>query len=213
MKKLFFDVESAPLSIDQLTPIMPEFEAGANLVNPDKIKAAIEAKRESWLTDAALKPTTGRVIAISTALDDAPAEFHCSPDERTMLDILYRDLSDAVGFGARIVGWNLFGFDLPFFCARCAAHGIHAYKNFTVNYRGRWSWNEAFVDPMQIWTGPYQRSDGASLKAVAYALGLGLKTGNGKDFSELLKSDPIAAKSYSIMDINLLRGVVEKMGL
>lgn len=213
MRQLFLDCETSAVDESQLLPIMPDFKPSGVLKDPEKIKADVAAKRQSWLDDAALKPTTGRVIAISAAVDDNPPEFHCSPDEKTMLDIAYHEIMETIGLGGRIYGWNLFGFDAPFLAARLCIHGVPAFKSFTVNYRGRWSWVENFTDPMQIWTGPYQRSDGASLKAVAYALGLGLKTGSGADFAALLKSDPIAAKEYSIRDVDLLRGIVTKIGI
>lgn len=208
-----FDLETGPLPEEQLLPIMPEFEASRVLKDPDKIKADLEAKKAAWLDSAALKATTGRVIAFSICHDDQEPEFHCTPDEKTMLEILAHELKMTIGLGGKAYAYNAFGYDLPFMCARCAAHEIPAFKNFTVNYRGRWSWNEAFIDPMQVWVGPGQRHDGASLKAVAYALGVGLKTGDGKDFAKLLRDDPIAAKQYSLNDVLLLRGVVAKLGI
>lgn len=213
MKQIFIDLESSALDESQLLPIMPEFLPSANLVDPVKIKANIESKRQDWLGGAALKPTTGRVIAASLCKDEKEPEFYTSDDEFSILTYLDCEIRFAIGQGGYIYGWNLFGFDLPFFCGRCAVYGIPVFKSFTINYRGRWSWNEAFVDPMQIWAGPGQRHDGTSLKNVAYALGLGLKDGSGKDFDKLLRDDPVAARAYSIRDVELLRGVVRKMGL
>lgn len=210
-RKYYWDIETSGLPEETL--LVPEFEPAKNLRDPEKIKTDIADKRTAWLGSCALRATTGKVIAFSSAWDDDEPEFHCTPDERTMLDILDHDLREVISLGGTALAWNGQNFDVPFAVQRMCSHGIPAFKNLTVNYRGRWSWNEAFVDPMQIWTGPYQRSDGASLKAVAYALGLGLKTGNGKDFAELLKNDPIAAKEYAMNDVRLLRGVVEKMGL
>lgn len=192
---------------------MPEFEAAANLKDVEKIAASIAAKRQSWLDDCALRATTGRIIAASVCRDDGEPEFLCSPDERTMLDILITDLSETISLGGRIYAWNMFGFDLPFLMQRCAVAGIKAFATFTTCYRGRWSWNEAFVDPMQVWVGPGQRHDGASLKAVSAALGCGVKSGSGKDFARLLADDPVAAKEYSLADCRLLRSIVERMGI
>ena len=214
MKRMYFDLETAALPVEQLTGIMPEFEAAANLKDPDKIAASIASKKQSWIDDCALRATTGRIIAASSCdgVGNEP-EFHCSPDERTMLDILFSDMCDTITQGGHIYAWNLFGFDLPFLAQRSAMYGVPAFKTFMANYRGRWAWHEAFVDPMQIWAGPYQRSDGASLKAVAGALGLGIKSGSGKDFAKLLVADPVAAKEYSLNDVRLLRGIVDRMGI
>lgn len=211
--KLFFDIETSALPLEQLAPIMPKFEAGSNLKDPEKIKAAIESKNQDWLDSAALRATTGEIVAISFCIDDKEPVFMSHTGEAVFLENLQFHFRNAISGGGTVYAWNIFGFDLPFFCQRCAIHGIPAFRQFTTNYRGRWSWHECFVDPMQVWCGPYQRSDGASLKAVGYALGLGLKTGNGKDFAELLKSDPEAAKAYALLDVKLLRGIVEKMGI
>lgn len=213
-RKLYLDCESSALPLEQLPPIMPEFEPAANLRDPEKIKASIADKQTAWLDGAALKPTTGKVIAASMCKDDQKPIFVGSfTDEAGVLGVIYQAIQDTIGQGGQVYGFNIFGFDLPFLAGRCAVHGIPAFKNFTVNYRGRWSWVENFIDPMQIWCGPGQRHDGASLKNVAFALGLGLKEGNGKDFAALLQSDPEAARRYAVNDVELLRGVVNKMGL
>ena len=211
--KFCFDLETSPLPLEQLLPIMPELKPNGTLKDPDKIKVDLELKRHAWLGDCALKATTGRIIAVGARKDDQEPEFDCTPDERTMLDVLYFNIQDTIANHGQVYAWNLFGFDLPFFCQRCAVHGIPAFQNLTSNFHGRWAWREAFVDPMQVWCGPYQRSDGASLKAVGFALGLGVKSGNGKDFAALLKSDPVAAKNYCLEDVRLLSGIVAKMGI
>jgi len=213
MKRYYVDIETTALPLDLLIPIMPEFEPAANLKDENKIKQSIADKKDAWLASCALRATTGRIIAASSAWDDQEVQFHCSPDEQTMLDILVHDITTAISLGGRVYGWNLFGFDLPFLTQRAAIAGKACHSLFTTNYRGRWSWNEAFVDPMQVWAGPGNRHDGCSLKAVAFSLGLGLKSGDGKDFSELLKTDPVKAKEYSVNDTNLLRRVVERMGV
>lgn len=211
--RLYWDLETASLPLDQLLPIMPEFSPAKNLKDPDKIKADLEEKKQGWLDGCALKATTGRIIAFSMALNDDEPQFHCTPDERTMLDVLDYQLREVIGQGGTCFAWNGHGFDLPFFCQRCAAHNIPAFKTFLQPFRGRYSWNEAFVDPMQVWAGPYQRTDGCSLKAVAFTLGVGLKSGSGKDFAKLLQDDPVAAREYSLADVSLLRSVVLRMGL
>lgn len=213
MKQLFIDVESAGLDESQLLPIMPDFEPDKRLKDADKIIADLLAKRQSWLDGAALKPTTGKVIACSFACNDEDVQFFATENEQSLLFRIHDEIRTAIDQGGRVYGWNITGFDLPFLTGRCSVWNIPAFKSFTSCYRGRWSWNEAFIDPMQIWAGPGQRHDGASLNNVAYALGLGLKEGSGKDFAELLKTDPEAARKYSVNDVLLLRSVVSKMGI
>lgn len=210
-ERYYWDLETSALPEDQL--LIPDFEPAKNLRDPEKIKADVADKRAAWLEICALRATTGKIIAFSCAWDDDEPQFHTSENERQLLDLLCQDLKDAITHGCKAYAFNGSGFDLPFTMQRLAIHGIPMFKYFMANYRGRWSLHEWFIDPMQIWAGPYNRSDGASLKNVAYALGLGLKEGSGKDFSTLLKSDPEAAKRYSILDVELLRGVVKKMAI
>jgi DNA polymerase elongation subunit (family B) len=209
----FFDLESSPLPVDQLEPLIPEFVPDQRLKDPDKIAASIAEKREAWLSRCALSATTGRIISASIARNNDAPEFICAPDERTMIDVLIHDLSETIALGGTAFGWNSSGFDLPFLAQRAAAHGIPAFKMFTTSYRGRYSWNEAFVDVMQVWCGPYNRPDGMSLKNVALALGVGVKSGSGADFADLLKNDPVKAREYALNDVALLRNITAKMGL
>jgi len=210
---IFFDLESAAFDAEQLQPFMPEFLPAGNLKDPDKIAASIAEKREAWLSRCALSATTGRIIAASIARNSDVPEFIYAPDERTIIDVLLHDLSETIALGGTAFGWNSHGFDLPFLAQRAASHGIPAFTLLTTSFRGRRSWNEVFADVMQVWCGPYNRSDGMSLKNVALALGVGTKAGSGSDFSELLKSDPVKAKEYSLNDVVLLRNIAVKMGL
>lgn len=207
--RYYWDVETAALPEDQL--LIPEFESAKNLRDPEKIKADIADKRAAWLGGCALRGTTGQVIAFSSVWDDESPQFKANPHEGLLLDKLFQDLSEVISQGAKAYSWS--NFDVVFTAQRCAVWDIPAFKSFTTCYRGRWSWRENFTDPMQIWCGPGQRHDGASLKAVAYALGLGLKEGSGADFAALLKTAPEAARLYSIRDTTLLRQIVRKMGL
>ena len=211
--KMWLDIETSALPTDELAKVMPEFAADSRLKDPEKIKASIEEKRADWISKAALRATTGRILAVTTASDDQSPRFHCSPDERTMLDIALHELTQAISLNAPVYTWNGHGFDYPFICQRAAVHGIGAFRQLMTCYRGRWQWHECLVDAMTIFAGPYNRSDGCSLKAVAAALGVGEKSGSGAEFVELLKSDPVKAKEYAMMDVELLRKIVLRMGL
>ena len=52
--KIIFDIETGPAPLEQLTAIMPEFEASGTLKDPVKIEADIAKKRAAWLDKAAL---------------------------------------------------------------------------------------------------------------------------------------------------------------
>jgi len=208
--RTFLDIESAALPESQL--LIPEFEPPGNLKDPEKIKAALADKRSAWLEGCALKATTGRIIAASLAHGDDEPEFICSPDELTMVQILIQAIDDCLNVNGRLLAWNGCCFDYPCIAQRAAAHNLPVFHKWFTNFRGRYSWNESFIDPMQIFAGPYNRPDGCSLSAVAHALGVGEKSGNGKDFAKLLRDDPVAAKAYALNDVVLLRKIVSRMG-
>lgn len=212
MKRLYLDIETGPLNPFLLAKVMPEFEAPGNLKDPEKIKAAIEQKRKGWTESAALRATTGEVVAVTTAEDEADPVMLVG-DEATLVAGIVDRLAAAIASNEQIYTWNGSGFDLPFICQRAAVHGVPAFRQLTVCYRGRWSWAEQFVDAMQVFTMQHSRAEGFGLDAVAKTLGVGQKSGKGEDFAELLKSDPAKAKEYAVNDVKLLRAIVERMGI
>jgi DNA polymerase elongation subunit (family B) len=212
MKKLFLDIETCGLSESDLAPIMPDFEPDARLTDPAKIKASIESKKRSFLDGAALKATTGRLFAASTMYLGQQPEFHWTPDEYTMVANLTTMIRQAVGAGISVYAWNGHGFDYPFLAQRAAVHKLEPFKWMMTSYRGRYYFNEFLIDPLPIWAMGRDYS-GNSLKAVAHALGVGEKTGSGKDFVKLWETDPEAAKKYALDDVRLLAAIVERMGI
>lgn len=212
MKKLYFDVESEGLPADQLTKLMPEFEAPGNIKDPAKIAAAIEEKKKTWLDNTALKAITGKIVAVTVAFDDEEPTM-ITGIENKMIEVVITNLKDVIGQNATAYAWNGHGFDLPFICQRAAVYGIPAFKDLTVNRYGRFYWNENLVDPKLVWSNYSPDHTGTSLKSVALALGVGEKTGSGEDFAELLRTNPDEAREYAVMDIELLRGIVTRMGI
>jgi hypothetical protein len=218
MKRLFWDVETEALPEADLAKLMPEFTAGANLKDPAKIAAAIADKKQDWLDGAALKAITGKIVAVTAAADDNEPLMrtigdHPIVDEKELIIQTVNTLLNTVGEGGNAYAWNGHGFDLPFLCQRAAVHNIPAFSQLTVNVRGRFYWNEAFIDPKLVWSNYSPDHTGTSLKSVALALGVGEKIGSGKDFAALLKTNPDEAKRYALADITLMRDIVNRMGI
>ena len=218
INKIYWDIETEPLPIDHLEKLMPEFPAPGNIKDPAKIAAAIAEKKEAWLDGAALKAITGRIVAISLAFDDGEPEMWKGDgkwvgEEEALIEHAMEVLVDVISQNALAYAWNGHGFDLPFLCQRAAVYGIPAFKQLMVNVRGRYYWNEALIDPKLVWSNYSPDHTGTSLKSVGLALGVGEKTGSGKDFAELLKTNPAEAEKYAKLDITLLRGIVQRMGI
>lgn len=207
INKLYFDIETAPGTL--LSKLMPEFEPAANLKDPVKIAASIADKQAAWLEKAALSATTGQIVAVTLATNETAPKLYTG-DEKDLINRAIEELCDPA---VTVYGWNLHGFDLPFLCQRAAVHGITSFPHLTTAFRGRRHWSEHLVDAMQVWNMSHQHVAGSGLGAVALALGVGEKNGDGKDFAELLKSDPVKAESYAVNDVNLLRKIVQRLAI
>jgi predicted PolB exonuclease-like 3'-5' exonuclease len=213
MKKFYFDIETEGLPFEQIERLMPEFEAAANIKDEVKIKAAIEAKKADWLDKVALKAITGKIVAVTIAKDDNVPEMWANFGEKTLIEEILKELKSVISLNAQAYAWNGSGFDLPFICQRAAVYNIPAFADLTVNMRGRFYWQESLIDPKLVWSNYSPDHTGTSLKSVALALGVGEKTGEGKDFAKLLKEKPDEAKTYALNDVNLLRTIVRRMGI
>jgi predicted PolB exonuclease-like 3'-5' exonuclease len=215
MNRIFYDLETEGLPEADLAKLMPEFAAGANLKDPAKIVAAIADKKQDWLDGAALKAITGKIVAVTIAWDDTePTMFANDPDgEIGLIKIVLRELKRMISVGGMAYAWNGHGFDLPFLCQRAAVHNIQAFRDLTVNVRGRFYWHESLIDPKLVWSNYSPDHTGTSLKSVALALGVGEKIGSGKDFAKLLKENPAEATRYALADITLMRGIINRMGI
>lgn len=211
MKKLYWDIETEGLPLEKVEKLMPEFEAPGNIKDPEKIKAAIEAKKADWMEGLALKAITGRIVAVTVAQDDEPKMY--AGDEKQLITGMLEFLNGAIADNSAAYAWNGSGFDLPFLCQRAAVYSIPAFAMLTVNVKGRFYWREQLIDPKMVWANYSPDHAGTSLKSVAYALGVGEKSGNGKDFAALLKTNRKEAEQYAINDVKLLRGIVQRMGI
>jgi len=150
------DIETIPnpATFDML----PDPTAKANLKDPAKIAADIEAKRQKLRDDAALDPLTGRVCAIAYVgmIDGKEAEHvdviaaPTDDDERTIIQGCMMTLGKP---DARIVTWNGIGFDMPYIYKRAMVLDINP-ADFDAPPLSAWTkrYNtDRHYDLMQIW--------------------------------------------------------------
>jgi hypothetical protein len=213
MTRMYWDLETEGLPEADIAKLMPEFTAGANLKDPAKIAAPIADKKQDWLDGAALKAITGKIVAAAVASDDETPVMLCFADEKSIIETMLLELKQVIDQNAKAYAWNGHGFDLPFLCQRAAVHNIQAFRDLTVNVRGRFYWHESLLDPKLVWSNYSPDHTGTSLKSVALALGVGEKIGSGMDFAALLKTNPEEAKRYALADITLMRNIVNRMGI
>ena len=107
-----------------------------------------------------------------------------------------------------MIGFNIAHFDLPFLIRRSMKHGIKFAPVFR-NYRYL---SDQFIDLMLVWKcGVHE--DNISLDRLARFLGVGQKSGNGKDFARLWREDREKAVAYLTNDLELTRKCAEKLGV
>jgi predicted PolB exonuclease-like 3'-5' exonuclease len=215
-----WDIETGPAPADELEAIAPTFEAPKNLKDPAKIEAAIAEKRADWFERAALSPITGRVLCIGFADPSTGTTWTIGDqphlDERAIVARFFDSLADcAMGSAAKLVGWNVHGFDLPFLVKRAWALGIHVPPYLRPSSGSRFYWPSWLVDMRQIW-GLGEHQPEGSLDVVARYLGVGRKNGEGKDFARLFHGTTEQRKQaldYLENDVRLTMAVARRLGV
>lgn len=155
-----------------------------------------------------LDPTRGGVITIGFYEPAKSRYLICyDSDEAAMLRQFWGVFQSVQGAGAKLIGFNIFGFDLPFLIRRSWHHGVAVPK--AVN--GVRYWPDTFVDLMIAWRcGSYK--DFISLDNLAKFLNVGAKNGSGEMFYQLWETDREAAVEYLKNDVDLAAKCAAKMG-
>ena len=226
MNTIVFDIETGPLPESELAAVMPPFDPAevktGNLKDPEKVAAKIaEAEvnhRRDFFDKAALDPLTGRVVAIGVMLFDSRGEegpmfakggqFYIigHDDEARMLREFWAAMRGEMGRMNPMIGFNIFGFDLPFLFRRSWKHRVVVPFGMR---RGRY-WSDQLVDLRDVWQLGDRQARG-SLESVARHLGVGAKNGDGKAFAELWRSDRKQAEAYLRNDVELTAKVAHAL--
>lgn len=186
--------------------VMPKFEAPSNYKDADKIAAHIACQQASWRDKLALDALTGRVCAIGSLPNDDKGQvqmgFSKDTSEKDLIESFW-DYFQSHTPVYRFVGFNIKRFDLTFLVRRSMALGV----SIPLGVRDGFYWGDSWVDLLEI----YQcgdRKDYISLDTLAKFLGVGEKSGNGKDFHKL---PPDEQRKYLAHDLELTKLCAEKM--
>lgn len=168
---------------------------------------------------AALSATTGRVIVIGY-LDRVATQIF-SPQAGFYEGTLIQHFWDFVAmYPGPLIGFNIFGFDLPFLVRRSWILGVPVPPCVFAG-DGKWrSWNTSlFIDVAAEWTFR-NRTEFISLDELGRAMGLGGKADGevtGENFYEywLSEEEPkhALALEYIYRDLDLPIKIAERMGL
>lgn len=204
---IIFDIETGPLPVEQLTHRMPEFDAPGNIKDPEKIKAAIEQKELAWVEKAALDAMTGQILAIGMSENNGEVSVildQHQTDEKHMLIAFWNTVTERRN--ARFIGFNIFGFDLPFLFRRSLVYGIQP----SAILRGPRYWDTRFVDLMDVYSCG-NRDQRISLDNLCKMLGIEGKAESGADFHKWFREDPSKARAYLMHDLEITAQIAERL--
>lgn len=180
--KLFFDIETLPVSGDQL-PIIKQFYEDARGKKKD-----LTTDFETYMRHTSFQGEFGRILCIGYAVDDD--EVKClSGDETKMLKDFWQLAKDADLF----IGHNIMEFDLRFIYKRSVILGIKPSRDLSfARYR-----NNPIYDTMKEWE--KWAAQGSSLHRLSIALGISSPKEEGIDGSQVYDFY-LAGKSYEIIE-------------
>lgn len=207
---IFWDIETEPLPMAELSRMIPLFEAPSNYKDPDKIAANISEQTNKWIEKAALSPISGRVLCIGAELN---GEFIWMDGEgeggEAQLLRAWKDYVDSnLRLGHHFCGFCTHSFDIGFLQKRAWANRVKPMLRFDYDpYR-----SEKWIDLAWLWNGR-NKNEHTSLNTVARFLKVGEKGGEGKDFAKLWQSNKGAAIAYLKQDVALCRLIAERIGV
>jgi len=219
MRTLYFDIETAPKSAEEIERIAPPFNPDdvkrGNISDPEKIAQKIESERSEYIRDirkkAALSPVYGKVVAIGARIEGKTTILDCfknpmayPPEAAGLIDFW-----SLVRSADLLVGFNTHHFDLPFLIKRSWELSVNVPECIIVpeKYRGRRMFSTKSLDLAEVWQlgDPLSR---AKLDTIAKFLGIEGKTGDhGAHFAGLWTSynpeDRAKAVAYLEQDVAL----------
>lgn len=216
---LIFDIETDTDRAKALQ-LMPQFdpaEVKCGNLKPENASAKIEEARKNhesaWLEKAALRPETSIILAIGYYDRDKGAELKTVDNmhgEKDLLADFWEQVTHRRDKREPLMGWNIFGFDLPTLVLRSRLIGIDVPSGIR---KGRY-WNpDVFCDLREDWLlGRNPMEVKSSLDYVARSFGVGQKNGDGSKFGELYRTDQVKALAYLRNDILLTKEVAQKLG-
>jgi len=215
----FYDLESGP-DRKRALALLPEFDPAeiktGNLKDLDKIREKIESARatheEDWISKAALRPEVAICLAIGIKHGDDTTILHVNGNggEESIIKTFWMMLEESRAQNPCWAGYCSNIFDLPFLTIRSRILGIRVPSGLR---RGRYWSQDLFVDLQDEWLlGRNRMETKSSLGYVAKALGVGEKSGDGKDFADTYAKDEAKALAYLRNDIELTAGVGAKLG-
>ena len=175
--RLYLDIETAPTSRPEVVEYLTsKIEPPSNYKSEEAIKkwwaTRGAEKTKEVVTKTALNPAFGKVIAIGVTDAESDRELIAVGDEHDVLEEFHSEIFSGEKARPTFVGFNIFGFDLPFLYRRAVILGHTMLALRLMPYVTRWYDNtEHTIDLMLEWTlGRY--GEHISMRELALALGI-----------------------------------------
>lgn len=178
-------------------------------------ESTVKQLEAQWWHDivdrAALEPSTGQIVAIGYTSTESDVWLLDIADEAAMLQRFWSQYAKCRQQQRKLVGHNIYEFDLRFIAVRSWVHGLDVPQ--TILERGKWIDSHTFVDTMQLAAFGTRRH--MKLDTLARLFGVGQKPEGvtGAMFHQLLKTDKIKAEEYLRNDLKMTRAVATRMGV
>lgn len=208
--RLTFDLETRALPEGELLlRFNPVFEPKRTLVDPNKIKADVLAKRQDWLDESTKRAERSQILALGFTTDGGET-ITCLHGENEIDAILRPFISVLETHPVlEVSGFNILDFDLPFFRRRCLINRI-PFPFYDAS--NKWHpWTFKTFDAMVDWQSGNRRDPFISLDTLAKALGIEGKSGDWREFVKLYETDREKALDYVRSDVRTTAKVVEAM--
>lgn len=204
----YFDIETKPLSREEIEKNMPEFSAPATWKDEEKIAAKIEEQKVKFIEKAALRPDSAIVMAAGI-FDDEEDEYYgliVGDDltEKQLLERFWEIMAYECAFTVNCIGWNILNFDVPFLIKRSWLLKVKMPRSVLEMYKGRVYFNSRFIDQMRVWNfGDHTKY--AKLNAALQFFGLNEKVDLGEElFYQTFERDPVKAIQYLRRDVEAM---------
>ena len=212
MSGIVFDLET--IAIDGAAALAEPVSAPSNWKDEAKIAAYIEEKTAEQLSRAALYPWTCKIVALGTIEADGTenVDLCCTEaEEAAALQAFWGRASfgDRVEHIRRLIGFNIFSFDLPVLMARSRLLGV-PYPKIDLT-----PWKCPHVDLMRELTFGTREIPMRSLQWFARRFGIPVEdTTSGADIARLVAEDNWeAVRAHCLSDIKITKAVAEVLGI
>jgi len=177
--------------------------------------SAAETSRLEFLADAALSAITGEVLAVGFKTQDKLAILH--RDKRNEIDIIeafWDKVVDCTKTGRRLIGFNIYDFDLTFMIRRSWYHRVEIPAG--ICDPPQYYWNDVFIDLRHRWAcSRYAKFEKGKLDQIGRFLTGRGKTSTGDKFAALYSNESTRGEAlkYLATDLEITFDTSRIMGL